>query len=105
MVEKLLNITELARLCDRSRRRITLLVSKGQIEADFEDSAGHSYWTPTSARRIAAMLKEHGKTSKGRGRKVAIEGRHTPGEDQPKNTRLNSGEASLEPPESPPRHA
>ncbi len=72
MAKEIVNLKELARLCGRSRIRVTALVGQGRIQPDYIDNEGHRYWSRANATRIAEAITEHEASARA-GRNASIE--------------------------------
>ena len=87
MTREIVNLTQLAEMCGRSRERIKRLVDDERIRSDYvvkvkpkkigsdkTTTIDSSYWTPSHARKIARVIKAHEKSGKsGPGSRMQIE--------------------------------
>ena len=87
MARRIVNLSELAKICGRSRVRMTVIVGEKQnrILPDYEDEKGTKYWTPAHAKAIAKAIndrKQAGKSGPGTAIQFPIRRREEEGHDE-----------------------
>lgn len=73
MPKRIINLTELARLSERHRTRLSVLIKEGRLIGDYIDNEGFHYWTVQQAQRVARAFKEYEDGGKAGGKGVKLE--------------------------------